>query len=238
MSDAESQIVNFVKGNLKISEKRVFDKVEYGGLGLFKVKVFLNAQMCSWLKRATSLDEIWKMELYAYSPGNICRIKPEMFASNVCPLLLTLANCIDNLVTGHSKINSNYKKAYVFNNPAFTLGVRGVKLDENSWGPTYNPANINRYYKLTFDQIFNAQGNIKEEIYQNFSFTPRDEVAKKLKKLYTAAITRYGSNDPQSESLNSLLNRVRKGSKTYRNILTGSPPYQLAHNFRIIRKQS
>jgi Reverse transcriptase (RNA-dependent DNA polymerase) len=49
---AENLTVNFVRGNLRIAEKRVFETPEHGGLGLFRIKPFLAAQCCAWVKRA------------------------------------------------------------------------------------------------------------------------------------------------------------------------------------------
>jgi Reverse transcriptase (RNA-dependent DNA polymerase) len=230
LKDVETQITDFVKGKLKMAEKRLFEKVEHGGLGLFRVKIFLDSQKCSWIRRALNLDEIWKMELFAKSPGNIYRVKPEFMLGDVSPQLLSLAECIENLMVGHSKTNSNFKKGYIFNNSAYTVGLRGPKLDENSWGNTYDHANKMMYYNLTFNNVFNELGDIKVEIYQNFHFTARDEIAKKLKKLYATAVTRYGNNPKNSESFEELIARVKKGSKTFRNILTDTPPYQLTHN--------
>ncbi len=62
-------IVNFVKGNLNIAKKRLFLSVEGGGLGLFPVKDFLDAQKCAWIKRCNDLSEPWKLIIYISNFG-------------------------------------------------------------------------------------------------------------------------------------------------------------------------
>jgi hypothetical protein len=228
--ETEMQITDFVRGKLRLSEKRLFDKIECGSLGLFKIAIFLQAQRCSWIKRATSLDEIWKMDLLSKSPGNILRVTAPMFSNLYNPVLHCLAESCDNLLAAHTKLNQNYRKAYIFNNRAMTIGVRGPVLDETNWGVSYMPENRNRYYNLTFNHIFDGQGNIRPEFLLEFNLNLQDETVKKLKKIYGAAITRYGNNTGTSESLTTLLGRVKKGSKTFRGILLGTPAFQVAHN--------
>jgi hypothetical protein len=60
----EEIILNFVTGNLKIAKKRIYLKPEEGGLGLFHLKEFLEAQHCQWVKRSKVIDEIWKQKLF------------------------------------------------------------------------------------------------------------------------------------------------------------------------------
>ena len=74
-------IEDFVKGNLNISRKRILLSCEVGGLGLFNLRNFLDAQRCSWVKRAQNLDETWKRTLYAGCYGNILNIR----RSNIDP---------------------------------------------------------------------------------------------------------------------------------------------------------
>ncbi len=50
-------IVDFVKGKLNIAKKRLYTLPEHGGLGLFNINDFLDAQRCSWIKRSLNLNE-------------------------------------------------------------------------------------------------------------------------------------------------------------------------------------
>jgi hypothetical protein len=57
----ETLIEDYVKGPLNISKDRMTLSREEGGLGLFKIKIYLAAQVCTWAKRAQSLDDNWKI---------------------------------------------------------------------------------------------------------------------------------------------------------------------------------
>jgi hypothetical protein len=54
-------IEDYVTGNIQIAKKRLYLSPENGGLGLFEINDFIDSQKVSWVPRATSLDEIWKI---------------------------------------------------------------------------------------------------------------------------------------------------------------------------------
>jgi hypothetical protein len=76
--EVERQVGDYVTGNLKMGRDRVFEPVEMGGLGIFRVSTFLMAQKCSWFKRAMSMDELWKLELFSPAPGDFFSIRKDM----------------------------------------------------------------------------------------------------------------------------------------------------------------
>jgi hypothetical protein len=231
VSESESLIATFVKGQLNVSRKKIFDDPEAGGLGIFEVSTFLSAQKCSWLKRSLSYDELWKIDLYVKSPGTTVRIKKKMINSDANPILHGLASAFESLLTAHTKYKQNFRKSYVFDNIAFTLGVRSHDtLNEATWGEGYNPAERNLYYRLTFDEVFDDHGIVRNQFLENFQVNPRGELAKKLKKLYDAAITKYGQNKPGSETFVNFINGVKKGSKKFRRVLRGNKLFTVPHN--------
>jgi hypothetical protein len=69
------EIENFVNGTLNISRKRIFQKRCEGGLELIDVKLFLASQASVWVKRASNLDDHWKLRLYKNSYGNIYNLR-------------------------------------------------------------------------------------------------------------------------------------------------------------------
>jgi hypothetical protein len=64
ISNIENLIEGYVKGPLNISKSRMTLPREEGGVGLFSVELFLAGQVCTWAKRAQSLDDHWKLRLY------------------------------------------------------------------------------------------------------------------------------------------------------------------------------
>ena len=107
VTDLSSEIGNFVMGNLNIGKGRIFDNVENGGLGLFPVKDFIYAQMCSWIKRAIDLDDLWKLELFKSSYGTIFNIRKEHYDKNLNPILFNIANGYEKFFLNFTSINEN-----------------------------------------------------------------------------------------------------------------------------------
>jgi hypothetical protein len=57
-------IFNFVRGNLRLSDDKISKRTNLGGLGLFEVKSFLDAQKCGWVLRAKKIPlDNWKIDL-------------------------------------------------------------------------------------------------------------------------------------------------------------------------------
>jgi hypothetical protein len=80
MDTVKTSIANYVGTGIRMAERRIFEPKSNGGLGLFRIREFLDAQKCMWLKRALNLDELWKINLYVKSPNNIFRISQDMFS--------------------------------------------------------------------------------------------------------------------------------------------------------------
>jgi len=57
----ENLIEGYVRGNLNISKARMTLPREEGGNGLFEIEPFLCGQVCTWAKRAQTLDDHWKL---------------------------------------------------------------------------------------------------------------------------------------------------------------------------------
>jgi hypothetical protein len=91
-----------------------------------------------------------------------------MFNKNLNPILHSFAGKFENLVTAHTGTNQNYKKGYIFNNKAFTFGVRSREvLDEMSWEVDFNAAEKFRYYNLKFNDVFDEHGHLKGEFVES-----------------------------------------------------------------------
>jgi hypothetical protein len=65
---SQGLIFNFVQGNLRFSDDKILKKTNLGGLGLFKVKLVLDAQKCGWVLRANKNPVgNWKIDLTSLS---------------------------------------------------------------------------------------------------------------------------------------------------------------------------
>jgi hypothetical protein len=89
-------IDNFVSGKLNIAKNRFSRDTEMGGLGLFDLKNFLDAQKIAWVKRSKSLDDWWKISLYSKCYGTVFNIRSDDINAHYLP-------CLNNIVTGYEK---------------------------------------------------------------------------------------------------------------------------------------
>ncbi len=78
----ENLIEGYVRGNLNISKVRMTLPREEGGIGLFSVEPFLGGQVCTWAKRAQTLDDHWKLRLYKKSLGSTLNLRAASFDKN------------------------------------------------------------------------------------------------------------------------------------------------------------
>jgi hypothetical protein len=107
-------IVNFVKGNLNIAKKRLFLSVEDGGLGLFLVKDFLDAQKCTWIKRCKDLSEPWKLVIYISNFGCLFNSKPKNNNKNEFPICFSICSSFERVADAFTATMENYNKSYIF----------------------------------------------------------------------------------------------------------------------------
>ena len=157
-------IEDFVKGNLNILLKRFLLTPAEGGLGLFNLNNFLDAQRCSWVKRAQNLDDIWKRTLYAACYGSILNIRASKINKDDYPILHGIVNSYEKFYANHTKWNENYKIALIFDNPALTLNLRTLEVaDEEYFGALFNVSTV-EIFKLrlvTFTELAPAMFLLK-----------------------------------------------------------------------------
>jgi hypothetical protein len=120
----QDAINNFVKSNLNISSSRIEMPVELGGLGMFNLRQFLDAQMCSWVSRACSLPiDNWRYDLIDLSPNHDVSL---LHASDVDqlnnPILYNIATAYEYFYSKFCQCNNNYKAAQIFDNPIIVFG--------------------------------------------------------------------------------------------------------------------
>jgi hypothetical protein len=166
----ESLIANFVNGNLRLSRERIFLKSELGGLGLFDLDSFLNAQRCSWVKRAMKIDQIWKLRLFKDIGTGIRCLSEQVFNQDETPSTYCKAKAFTNFIHRFTEQNNNFLKSYLFNNKAMISGTRQKKfldsecLDPALLGP--EQANdgvfIRKIKNIKYSDLY-AAGNFKNK---------------------------------------------------------------------------
>ena len=214
-------IENFVKGNLNIARKRLFMRTEEGGLGLFKLNEFLDALRCSWVKRAQSLDDNWKRKLYAGCYGNVLNLRSVHFPYNEGPIINGIVISYENFLLKNTQWKENFRHAFVFNNPALTLGMGNGNLADEEFFAEYMGNYTREIYKLKVTDIHN-NGYVNRDDFEGNTGIPITQIKlislrclydTALAKYSTDAITKLGSTD-----LLTYVNRFKKGSRPFRRV--------------------
>jgi hypothetical protein len=157
ISEIQEIINNFVKGSMNIAREKICSTTASGGLGMLILSDFLAAHRCAWISRAHRLQiDNWRYDLKSCSPNyNIAQVRPCDVDSNLHPILYNLVCDFRDFYGNFSKVNGNYKAAYIFDNPAFCWGPDFTgTLNINSLGPAFYTANRNLIRKLKFSDCF------------------------------------------------------------------------------------
>jgi hypothetical protein len=120
LTEIDNVITQFVLGNLNVSKKRQYKPLCMGGLGLFNLKTFLCAQQATWVRKAMSLDEQWKLELYYINNGTLLNSKDQNISQHTHPTLKFIAKSYETFYSSFTKFNENFKKSFLFNNSVIT----------------------------------------------------------------------------------------------------------------------
>ena len=219
-------INNYVKKNIRISEDRIYLPAKLGGLGIFKVKTFLQAQHCSWIMRAFKFTiDNWRYDLAASSPtGNILQLRSRDINEFTNPILQGLVESYEDFYSCFSAMNGNYKEAFIFDNAAFTRGpTDNGKLDPDFFGYDFYARYQNIIRELTFNSCFAGRRvkTIGEFHESGLPVSPVLWFRLQAALLYAKArLRKQDDSDNITENIAQFLSKVKRGSKPFRKILT------------------
>jgi hypothetical protein len=204
-----------VTGKLGISQERVFMPIKMGGLGLFPVREFLGAQKCSWILRARSNDEVWKIDFNKNFNNNLEQIKSDKIENNDSNMFFDWAK---NWELFYEKFSmTNYLNVTVMNNKTLTLNLRtkNVLTQEHFEADFPNGlAPALRNFKLR--DLINNDGQVKthEHFCQSTNLPVSQQTFAVLKKILETARTRFEASG--SDTLNTFFRSWKKGSSKIR----------------------
>jgi hypothetical protein len=220
----ETLIEDYVRGSLNISKERMTLTREEGGLGLFKISIYLAGQICTWAKRAQSLDDNWKLRLYARSYGSTLNIRCVNYDPVTEPILSNIAKNFSLFLGKLSGTKSNVLESYVLENDAITFeGENGGRITEAFFEDDNFNVQRKKFGNLKVSDI------IKDgEIVDHNVFSVRNNIRISVLKYETLSricLNRVEEVGNQAGikpvDLTTFCNRFRKGSKSFRRILTG-----------------
>jgi hypothetical protein len=160
LNSLSREIENFINGPLNISRKRIFQKRCEGGLELIDVKLFLASQASVWVKRASNLDDHWKLRLYKKSYGSIYNLRAKNFDKKTEPILHHIASCFEKFLISYTMVNENYRLSYIYDNPSIQIEQGRdafLSLRFIDWGA--NIETITKIQNLTVGDILPAVGH-------------------------------------------------------------------------------
>ena len=221
MTNIQRLIDGFVKKNLPVAADRLYLPAELGGIGVFEIKKFFQAQHCSWILRAAKLQiDNWRFDLRVSAPdNNILAIRPGDLDPDTNPILHNFAESYSIFYGEFSKINGNYKEAYIFSNPAFTRGPDTVQtLDQNFFGNNMH----NNICTSKFCDCFvgNRLKTVGEFLADGIPLTGANWM--RLQAALLSARNRLRKNDDTDnlcETVENFVSKIKKGSKKFRLVL-------------------
>jgi len=233
--DRENRIQNiintFVCGRLKVSDKRIYEKPEKGGLGIFNLKTFLGAQKCAWVKRARNLDELWKIRLYTKSYGNVLNLRRGNFDKESEPILYGIVVAYEDFLYRYTETNC-YRNVFIFENSRLTFGLQDRNfLTARFFNNEFFRENRLKIYNLRCGDFF-LDGRFKTRENFNNSTNIRLDLLQyeRCKAILKTAEKRYGSRENfLDKNLEDFFNFDR-GSRKYRKILTKNWNEEVPHN--------
>jgi hypothetical protein len=195
-----------------------------GGLGLFDLRSFLDAQKIAWIKRAKSLDDWWKISLYSRCYGTVFNIRSTDFDARCVPCLHTIVTGYENLMFNLTKKNENFRDAFLYRNKALTVGIRDSGLlDESKF--TIDFFNTYGYMikNLRICDIYSDNNYVGLNVFRiNTNIPISLPNYQMLKGIAETALVRYRKTLPEhkpSVDVVTFVNRSKRGSKRFRNIL-------------------
>jgi hypothetical protein len=110
LADWELLIFQFVARHVHIGIQRIFSPVEMGGLGLFRLEKFLEAQKIRWIVYSiNNINADWKLSLHKSSIQDVFR--PDLaYLDYLSPILITIIQVFVNLKKNNVKWVTIIKK--------------------------------------------------------------------------------------------------------------------------------
>ena len=211
---------SFCKGNLKVSEDRIYLDPKLGGLGLINIRDFITAQHCQWFKRAEiSTRDNWRVDLQDLSFGNVYTASHHSICEKTHPILNLLARSMVKFSLAFTSIGHNYKNAFLLNNPFFRRGKSDMGILDCHFFGVSQGANIFNIAKLKFSDCY-VDNVLKSFVNLNNDTGININLATYFRLRQALALAENNSTIPEKpQSIGSFFVSYKKGSKSCRRIL-------------------
>ena len=232
------EIEKFVRGKMQIGKAKIYDTVKNGGLGMFHVTDFLDSQCCAWVRRAVSMDEMWKRELFLGSFSNVFNIRKSCFNEKKNPILKNIAGGFEKFIYKFTCLNENFRKSFIFENPVLKFDANNQNyLKMSFFGEDFYRQNKIGINSLTVDSILNLNGTTKSKLeFENITgIILTENKYNKICGLVRTAVRTFSKNtvtEKKSDTVQNFCMRIRRGSKKYRKIIEGPVELHISSNIK------
>jgi hypothetical protein len=222
-----------VEGNLKIGKNRAFLPVKLGGLGLFRIKSFLEAQATRWVAvLGAGIDTEWKRTLNEFAIADTYRFDFSRILE-LPPIMRNIIKAWQKFKVSYYKKDNNYLKASIFGEISFLASTRSKEylslhdLDKiNSLEVRNSLLHLQVSKVLPTDQVIT-----RPALEQELGGEVPVDVYEKIKKVGKTALKIYGSDAPtRGTCMSTFLASWKKGSKKFRRFLDGLDNEYVPHN--------
>jgi hypothetical protein len=155
LSNIQNLIDGFVKKNCSISKERLYADPRLGGVGMFELGTFLDAQRFSWMVRSHKLTiDNWRYDLRAFSPAH------DFFSIRNCDIDQQRNPVLAGIVASYCKIlpflsKKNLWSSQLFDNDVFIMPGGNVPLNNKFFSREMNNNTRARLRTLTLKECFN-----------------------------------------------------------------------------------
>ncbi len=220
----QNRLDAYCVGNLKVAQSKLYCKVNEGGLGLFDLTIFLEAQKCSWIKRSVHYRiDNWRYDICSLSPtGNPVDIRLTDVSAQQNPIIYNIVSAYEKLLAGHTTLHSNYLLAPIYDNESILDPQEGRKINVEFFGRDFYNHHKVKIRELTLLDCL-VQNNFKSiEAFATSGLPVNHNLWWRLRAVYSMAKKNYSTSYNtvgSSETISTLFMRCKKGSKKFRHTL-------------------
>jgi hypothetical protein len=236
--DWDKLITDFVKGKLNIARSRLFLPPAEGGIGLFDVSDFLDAQKCTWIRRSADLTEPWKVLLFYYNHGNLFNSKARNINSLEFPIIHGICTSYERMTNFFTSTNENFKMSYIFENSKITktLETRTV-ISRAMFSADFFRANAEKLYKLKYSNFYGENGVViaRERILETTGLDLTALQYFEIRNACCAAKVKFNKKELKQQvsiDIETYINRRRRGSSHLRKLFNTTNQQCTPHNIR------
>ena len=229
----QSLIDGYVKKDLVISADRLYLKPNEGGLGLIRLKSYIEALQCSWLKRCSvTINDTWRWNLALACDFNLDLIRVADINPDLHPATYCIAKSVSSLQDSYWKLHENFLMAPVTDNSFFLRAQperrarnAGI-LDRNFFGGHFYDQNKEALRELRLNKLIRNGRVVGHDVLirtTGIVFNPAQYL--NLQTACHFTIQKYSNKNGSNGTalpLNWLLQKVKRGSKRFRIVIERS----------------